>query len=289
VEPEAPSGPDERKVLAPMLALLGGPLGHAAIGHWRRGCYWFGVVLALEAGGFAAAIAGKGRLFWALVLLVLAIRFAMLVDAIQLPRRAPQPTRRALFLLWIGLLMFYGVLGGRVRRQFVEFVPVPLADMSPTLLAGEQLAVWPGTDGIRRGDVVTHVFPRHRKVELVKRVIGVGGDTVSGRNAQLFVNGQPVSRRKLEEPCPPGTGGGPGCTLWEETLDGRRWRVASNGSEPDFLPTAVPPGTYFLVGDNRGDSNDSRYLGSVDRELITGLPRFVSMSSDWGRLGQPVK
>jgi signal peptidase I len=285
--------PGERRVLAPLLAIIAGPLGHVALGYWRRACYWFGTVVALEAGAVAAAAGSQIRLFLGLFAAVIVVRLAMVIDVARLERGPQRPTARALFLLCAGMALFYGLLAGRVRSDVVEFFAIPTGSMSPTLIVGDHMSVRKNTTGIRRGEVVTHQFPTDHNVIYVKRVIALGGDTVSGRDGQLFVNDHPLERRKLDEPCP-ATIEDFGCALWEESLDGRQWRVASSSTEPDFGPVVVPADAYFVVGDNRGASSDSRVWGPVGHELITGRAQFIWLSHDangtrWDRIGRPVQ
>jgi signal peptidase I len=113
--------------------------------------------------------------------------------------------------------------------------------MSPTLNDGER---WPVRDvgSINRGDIVAFRYPRDQSKSFVKRVIGLPGERIAIRGGQVFVNGTP-----LDEPY-----------------------VAASNRSADSLETTVEPESFFLMGDNRSNSSDSRHWGTVPRTLIWG-------------------
>lgn len=100
----------------------------------------------------------------------------------------------------------------------------------------------------QRGDVVVFHYPLDPSRDYIKRVVAVGGDTVEARNNVLYVNGQPQPPEKY---LPPGV-------------------VYS-----DFGPVKVPPNNYFMMGDNRNNSADSRVWGTLDRRLVIGKAMFI--------------
>lgn len=284
----------ERRLAGPLVALLAGPLGHVAIGQWRRACAWYAAEVTSAAGGFIAAWRASPRLFWlALVTLVL-IRVAVVVDVWRLPRLRPLPRGRLVAIVGVGVAIFYEILGVRVRTNFVEAFSIPSGSMYPTIDVGDQIYVKKEKRPFRRGEVVVFRYPLDPSVDYVKRIIGLGGDVVASHGGQLVVNGQPVERRRLDERCEDDVGMG-GCSLWEESLDGRRWRVASDEfPAPDFGPVVVPAGAYFVVGDNRDNSSDSRVWGPVSAALVKGRASFIWWSSDergvrWNRIDSPVR
>ena len=211
--------------------------------------------------------------------------------------------------------LFPVILAVFILRSFLfEPFKIPSGSMIPTLLVGDLILVNKFHYGIRlpvinkkiiqnhdpqRGDVVVFRYPRDPSQDYIKRVVGVPGDEVSFRNQQLYINGtaQPL------EPTPP-----PGyydeVTLryypeYVETLEGVRHDVLINPqSRPFYLPEdqisfphrencrysaegvtcKVPPGNYFMMGDNRDNSQDSRYWGFVPDENIVGKAFFVWMN-----------
>jgi signal peptidase I len=134
-------------------------------------------------------------------------------------------------------------------------------------------------------------------------VVAVGGDTIEVRDNQLILNGQPVPRVHVDEPCEyqdymedmerwetrP-------CEAWDETLDGRTYRVIfdRNGGLHSTRPMTVPPDSYFVLGDNRDNSHDSRFWGFVPQALIKGVGRKVWWSSGpdgirWDRVERRIR
>jgi signal peptidase I len=288
-----PAG-SERRVAAPVVAVLCGPLAHIAIGQWRRACAWYAAEIAAAAAGFFAAWRESPRPFWlALVALVL-IRVAVVADVCRLPRIHPLPRLRLVVLVGVGVTIFYELLGVRVRTNFVEAFNIPSGSMYPTLETGDHLYVKKEKRPYQRGDVVVFGYPLDPSVDYVKRIVGVGGDVVGSRGGQLVVNGQPVERRQLDERCEDDVGI-TGCSLWEESFGGRRWHVASDEfPAPDFGPVVVPAGSYFVIGDNRDASSDSRVWGPVSAELVKGSVTFIWWSRGergvrWDRINSPVR
>src|ERR1035437_9727729 len=144
--------------------------------------------------------------------------------------------------------------------------------MEPTILVGDRVLVnklaydlkvpfttWHIAEwsNPQRGDIVVFYSPKDG-TRLVKRVIGLPGDTVELRNDQLVINGQPVDYTTLEPKIP-------------EQL---------SGPERTFGPVQVSDGHYFMMGDNRDNSFDSRYFGTVDRGQIVGRATSVVLSLD---------
>jgi len=199
----------------------------------------------------------------------------------------------------------------RVTFFFIVFVIVPakssLADwnwvptgsMNPTILEGDliyvnkiaydlrfpltlhRLAKWSNP---QRGDIVV-CFSPDDKTRLVKRVIGQPGDTIELRNNTLFLNGEPVSYTKIDSKYTEHLSGKlkEKCILAMEDLDGNAHTVMSIPSITairSFGPVTVPQGNYFVMGDNRDNSKDSRYFGFVERKLIIGKAKGIITSFD---------
>jgi signal peptidase I len=151
-----------------------------------------------------------------------------------------------------------------------------------------------------RGDVVTFISPADG-LRLVKRVVGLPGDTVELRNEALWINGAPLGYL----PAPAGTTARlasydrQGPLFAREVLGDRTHLIMLLPQRPalrSFGPVTVPAGQYFMMGDNRDDSNDSRFIGSITRERILGRSSRVILSFDqehallprFGRFFQPI-
>ncbi|RPE64550.1 signal peptidase I [Tibeticola sediminis] len=205
-----------------------------------------------------------------------------------------------------------------LRSFVVEPFKIPSGSMIPTLLVGDLILVNKYTYGLRlpvlrtkitegtpprRGDVVVFRYPPKPSVDYIKRVVGVPGDEVAYLNKRLTINGQPVPTRALPDffdedamryfP------------QFEETLDGRAHRLLNDPDRPAMVLGAsdfrfrdhcrysvegvvcrVPEGHYFMMGDNRDNSLDSRYWGFVPDANIVGRAFFIWMSfSKLNRIG----
>ncbi len=194
------------------------------------------------------------------------------------------------------------------RAFLYEPVYIPSGSMIPTLEIGDYVIVekWaygarlPFTDSAqamwsspRRGDIVVLLAPpgNPRNDDLIKRVVGIAGDTVEIRDGALWLNGQPVPRERVSGSCTYWNRmeGGPWreepCVPYRETLDRRRYESYCTPYLPcgDVPPVVVPPGTVWLAGDHRDHSADSRVFGPVPVGRIKGRDRMVLVS--WGPSG----
>jgi signal peptidase I len=196
-------------------------------------------------------------------------------------------------LLILALVMF------SIRSSLADWNDVPTGSMKPTILEGDRvfvnklaydlkvpfttwhIAEWSNP---QRGDIVVFFSPKDG-TRLVKRVIGLPGDTVELRNEQLVINGQPVDYTALD-PKIPGQISEPErarSLFATEKLPARPHAVmAINGVQAirSFGPVHVAEGHYFMMGDNRDNSFDSRYFGTVDRSQIVGRTSSVVLSLD---------
>jgi len=160
-----------------------------------------------------------------------------------------------------------------------------------------QLLAW---DDPHRGDIIVLYSPADGK-RLVKRVVGVPGDTVAMAQDRLVVNGEPVSYAPLTPGMVSGrTPGSEGHLLATENLgDAPHAVMIPHGahSRPAFALVEVPDGAYFVMGDNRDASFDSRYFGPVPRHKIVGRATTVAASVDperhylprWERFLHPLR
>ena len=205
-----------------------------------------------------------------------------------------------------------------VRSFVVEPFKIPSGSMVPTLLVGDFILVNKFDYGIRlpitntkitegrpleRGDVVVFRYPKDESVDYIKRVIGLPGDTVAYQDKQLTINGQPVPETPLPDYLDEERLGY--AKQFEENLDGRKNAILNNPAVPPFIVGAedypyrdnctynargvickVPPGHYFMMGDNRDNSADSRYWGFAPDKNIVGRAFFIWMNfSNLKRIG----
>lgn len=181
-----------------------------------------------------------------------------------------------------------------IRTFLVEAFRIPTGSMENTLLVGDFLLVnkavygaqvpmtrshLPAFDDPERGDVVVFVPPHEPDKNYVKRLVGIAGDTLEMRNKTLFLNGKAQQEPFVRHTDPANDVYAPNM-YWQ-------CEFAPSGSKKDCRPTrdnwgpvVVPRGKYMMLGDNRDDSEDSRYWGFVDRNAIKGKPLFIYYSFD---------
>jgi signal peptidase I len=125
--------------------------------------------------------------------------------------------------------------------------------MIPTLAMGQRVGVDQHETAPVRGRVIVFRAPERPDREYVKRIIGLPGDTITGSDDQIVLNGTPIPRCRVG---PYGAG-----EIWLEALDGGRWLVFHSAAEHPMPsgPWTVAPGEVFVIGDNRENSHDSRF------------------------------
>jgi signal peptidase I len=207
-----------------------------------------------------------------------------------------------------------------IKTFLIEAFQIPSGSMERTLLAGDFLFVnkavfgatipgiharLPGFETPRRGDVVVFAYPKNPELNYVKRVIGMGGDTVEMRGGVLRVNGDRLAEPYVQRV-------DPAHDLHDPEFNWQREHLVDKSTEVRRLyrptrdtwgPLVVPPRKYFVLGDNRDNSADSRYWGFVDAAAVKGRPLVVYFSYDrqardafpwlqdirWNRLGSLIR
>ncbi len=201
-----------------------------------------------------------------------------------------------------------------LRSFLFEPFKIPSGSMVPTLLVGDLILVNKFTYGLRlpvlntkitegnkpqRGDVMVFRYPPKPSLDYIKRVVGVPGDTVAYLNKRLTINGKPLETTALPEFFDEEAMHY--FKQFEETLGDKKHRLLNDDSRPAFVPGAdkfegyegcnytvegvtckVPEGHYFMMGDNRDNSLDSRYWGFVPEQNIVGKAFFI-----WMNFGNP--
>ena len=170
-------------------------------------------------------------------------------------------------LRWVGTILLAVLL---IRTFIGEASVVPTGSMERTILIGDHIFLdkalygpeipltgWrlPALRSVRRGDIVAFRYPKDPSLTFLKRVIALGGDRVEIRNDVLFRNGEPVAEAYVEHT-----------------------RKKIPGYRDNMRPLVVPPGQMFVLGDNRDDSEDSRYFGPVPQANVVGEPVFIYWS-----------
>lgn len=184
-----------------------------------------------------------------------------------------------------------------LRSFLVEPFRIPSGSMMPTLLVGDFIMVNKYAYGLRlpvlktrlvdidsprRGDVAVFRFPKDPSIDYIKRVVGVPGDVIGYYDKRVHINGVPVAQTYLERYS--GVGSGvtmSGAEVRLEDLGEVEHRLLIDPNKPtQFGEITVPEGYYFVLGDNRDNSNDSRFWGLVPEQNLVGRAFMIWMSWD---------
>ena len=200
--------------------------------------------------------------------------------------------KRSTFREYVEAALWALVLTLFLRAFVIQAFRIPSESMLDTLLVGDFLFVnkfeygpkipfthirLPGLRAPRRGDVIVFQFPQNPSVDFIKRCVATGGQTLEVHDKQVSVDGvklvEPYAVHKDPNIRPPG-------------YDFR----------DNYGPFTVNPGEFFMMGDNRDNSNDSRYWGTLKLDLVKGRAMFLYWSWDgdrmwprWNRIFQPIR
>ena len=230
--------------------------------------------------------------------------------------------RGSLRAFWeqISTLLIAVLIALGIRAFVIEPYRIPSGSMFPTLLIGDHLFVnkfvygiklpftrirLPGLREPERGDVVVFsvakrgpqtypadLHPELPTEEFVKRIVGIPGDRLEFRDGKVWLNGAPVEPQRLDEPFEDDEGRM--LSMAEVHLGERSFRILDDPQVvlPEPAPVTVPPGRYFMLGDNRDHSKDSRFWGTVDLAEIKGPAMILYWSWDfngeWAELLNPL-
>jgi len=203
-------------------------------------------------------------------------------------------------LLFLGLMLMF-------RSAVADWMQVPTGSMNPTIVEGDRILVDKAAYGLRvpftnvrlshggdpqRGDIV--IFPSPKDgMTLVKRVVGLPGDTIAMHGEHLTINGKPLDYAPTQSDADdelPITTRGEQREYFSETLGKATHPIMvlpKRNAMRTFGPVMVPQGQYFMMGDSRDNSEDSRYFGFVSRETIVGRAYRVAYSLDADRWYRP--
>jgi len=249
-----------RRIVAAVLTLVVTGSGHALLGQFRRGLVWIAIGAALTLSIPLTMIVGVAGSFL--------VKFVAAVDALLIKDR--RPAWKLVVAGWVGLIIFSVVWGLIVRTYVSRAYTIPSAGMEPALLIGDYLM----TDNIayllkdpQRGDIVVFKYPNDESRDFIKRIVAIGGDTVQVQDNRATLNGRPIDEPYVRLGSIPAVSSG------------------HCGYVYGCDPLVVPQGSYFVMGDNRDNSQDSRYFGLVKRDKISGRVLFVYWSWDSVRHG----
>jgi signal peptidase I len=193
------------------------------------------------------------------------------------------PVKKSVVREYFESIVIAVILALFVRTWVVQAFKIPTGSMENNLLIGDHLLVNKFIFGptplaigratlpvrpIRRGDIIVFKFPYGADRDFIKRVIGLPGETVEMRHKKVYVNGQPIEEPYVHFLTPPSSAD---------------QEVTSADVQEHFDPIPVPPDSYFVMGDNRDNSQDSRYWGFVPRGYVKGRALLIYWSYESGR------
>jgi signal peptidase I len=175
-------------------------------------------------------------------------------------------------LCWIlSAFIFQPLFGTAIKRHIIQAYKIPSGAMIPTLQIGDQILTkkkYLLGDSINRGDIVTFPFPEDPSKVFIKRVIGLGGEKFEIKEKQVFINNIPLT---------------------ESYIQNTDNRIISAKQMPrdNFGPIDIPDDSLFVMGDNRDESNDSRFWGFIKKSSVTG--KAISVYWSWDKLNTKVR
>jgi signal peptidase I len=185
---------------------------------------------------------------------------------------------------WITELIVIVMVVLLIRVFVAQAYNIPSGSMKPTLLVGDFILVNKLVYRFsepKRGDIVVFKYPIDPNIDFIKRIVALPGEQVEVRNNQVFINGKPLPLTEVGR----GEENGVRKFIYEEVMpEGIKHKVQFYEDFPfskrDFGPVVVPPNHYFVMGDNRDNSEDSRYWGFLPRENIVGKAFVIYFSGD---------
>lgn len=198
-----------------------------------------------------------------------------------------------------------------IRSFIAEPFRIPSASMLPTLHIGDFILVNKFSYGIRlpvinskildtgapeRGDVAVFRYPQQPEIDYIKRVVGLPGDKIGYFDKTLYINDEAIDQQALEDNVPLSNQLSASSKVFYESFNDDKHTIAIEANRPGAEgEMVVPDGHYFVMGDNRDNSNDSRVWGAVPESHLVGKAFMIWMSWDldaggivWSRLGKGI-
>jgi signal peptidase I len=266
----------KRGTISLVLSMVQPGLGHIYNRQFRRAALY---LVLFPCFLFLARASGLLHVFWgfaAWLIVSLGVQLFMTVDATRRGLRYERTAALAQTNRWI-LIVALALAGLNIAGVWTDFYldrllglrayVIRSESMAPTLLNGDRIVADMRAyrkSPPRRGDIVVFLQPAAPNIMLSKRVMAVDGDTIQGTDRGVELNGQPLKEDYLAKPEPD-----------------------SDRSSGIFQARTIPAGEYFVLGDNRDNSYDSRYIGNV--KDVRGKALFIYWSKDRSRIGREIR
>ena len=216
-------------------------------------------------------------------------------DTQKKEKAPPRKSAAQTMVEWVKSIVIALVIWFFLRSLLVEAFRIPSGSMENTLLIGDFLFVNKALYGAEipivgkrlpafrepeRFDVVIFDSPEERGVNVVKRLVGVPGDTLAMIGNTIQLNGTPLEEPYVIRTDPTNDPEDPRMKSWQDRYLVGRERRTYRPSLKNWGPLVVPPDSFFVMGDNRDNSYDSRYWGFLGRDRISARPLFIYYSFD---------
>ena len=275
--------------------IYNGQLNRAAwfmLGFWVFGIPLLGLLVRYFPDEWTASLM-LGSIGLALIIWLLGCLDAFIQARYRADYRAAawQGAGTYLFLILLVTVCLFPLLAQQIRKHWIEPFRIPSASMDPALIAGDFIYADKHYNclgcepSMQRGDIITFTYPNNRSMGYIKRVIGLPGDQIKIRGQTVTVNNTALTVASTRQQ---------GAVVVQERYEQRQWPVIWKNPRA-VLPVTevtVPAGQIFVLGDNRSNSNDSRYFGTVPLADVTGRARQVWFSYNselgglqWDRVG----
>lgn len=275
--------------MAGLLTFLAVGLGHLYAGKPKRGAILFlaqGILLAL----FLPLLLVSPPLVILIVSIGCGFAYFIycLLDAIKIARDNKFGYQLKKYNKWyvyfacwvIASLIIQPVIEVTIKKNILQAYKIPSGAMIPTLLIGDHILVDKfiyKNHEPQRGDIIIFPYPVNPSQDFVKRLIGLEGDTIEIKDKQIYLNGEKYIENYIVNSDP-------------------NVMPAEKAPRDNFGPIVVPNGKYFVMGDNRDNSYDSRFWKFVEKNTVEGKVKSLYWSWDkesfkvrWGRIGKSVK
>jgi len=269
-------------ILAPLLSIVSPGLGQMYNGQLGKGIiyYLFGYLLffLISLIGLQFKFYGLMLIFALIICVLLLIMGDALIVALKKKEIVLRPYNRWYFYILFATLAF-GI--SEISDVFIKVDPfggikaysIPTGTMIPTLMIGDRIIInldYYKTNEVKRGDIIVFKYPENPKKDFIKRVVATGGDKIESKNKVIYLNGKKIDESYVQHT---------DSAIFPHEFDSR----------DNFLPLTVPENKFFVMGDNRDQSHDSRFWGFVDINDIQGKALYVYWTEDKSRIGREIK